>query len=295
MEAAPRGLGQPPAGVGARPGAAEPEPEPEMGAAGAPLPLNQGRSRTCVGQSFSQALCTGLQEKYGVPCDPKAVVEKVKALCECFDGHFTERMPREWNDVHARQGAAIEDMDKTRRYNVKVDFRKIESFEQARTEMLKAEALRMMMPCTITTDTAGHIRHSVALSAVVPGVADKMSALNSWGATETYMDVTPANFKCAVTFDPIIVEVHEGSTSVAVPQPREVYTKRSAEFAAREQEEELRRQRSAEAQAKIRELEEQVREAERLRRLGPVAHDAFWETQRQGTHPFHPPPPPLQV
>jgi hypothetical protein len=105
---------------------------------GAALPLNQGRSGTCVGHSFAQALCAGIQEKYGVPCDPNLVVEKVKVLCPCWDGHRTEHMPREWNDTHAMSGAAIEDVDKARRYNVRVDCRKIETFEQARAEMEKA-------------------------------------------------------------------------------------------------------------------------------------------------------------
>lgn len=61
--------------------------------ASAALPLNQGRFGTCVGHAFAQALTTGVQEKYGVPCYPTLVVEKIQTLCECWEGHFTERMP----------------------------------------------------------------------------------------------------------------------------------------------------------------------------------------------------------
>jgi hypothetical protein len=168
----------------------------------AALPLNQGGFGTCVGHSFAQALTTGIQVKYGVPCDPTLVVEKVKTLCECWDGHHTARMPEEWNAVHASSRASIEDMDKRRRYNVRVDCRRIDDFAAARREMLRAEHLRTMMPCTIATDAAGHSHHSVALNACVPGCDDKMSALNSWGAQKTYMDVTPSNFQYAMTFEP---------------------------------------------------------------------------------------------
>lgn len=183
----------------------------------AALPLNQGGFGTCVGHAFAQALTTAIQMKYGVPCDPTLVVEKVKTLCECWDGHHTARMPEEWNAVHANSRASIEDMDKRRRYNVRVDCRRIDDFAAARREMLRAEHLRTMMPCTITTGAAGHSRHSVALTACVPGRDDKMSALNSWGAQKTYMDVTPSNFQYAMTFEPTIVSVHEGSTKTAEP------------------------------------------------------------------------------
>ena len=76
----------------------------------AALPLNQGGFGTCVGHAFAQALTTAIQMKYGVPCDPTLVVEKVKTLCECWDGHHTARMPEEWNAVHASSRASIEDM-----------------------------------------------------------------------------------------------------------------------------------------------------------------------------------------
>ncbi len=223
---------------------------------GATLPLNQGDFGTCVGHAFTQALTTAIQEKFGVPCDPVLVVEKIKVLCECWDGHSTDRMPVEWNEVHAEPKAAIEDMDKRRRYNVRVDCRRIDDFAAARIEMLRAEHLRTMMPCAITTDAAGHPRHSVALYACVPSREDKMIALNSWGAQDTHMDVTPSNFQYAMTFEPTIVSVHEGSEEIAVPSVQEVYAQRESEFADRKQEH-LQQQREVER------LREELRRAER--------------------------------
>ena len=45
--------------------------------------LNQGGFGTCVGYAFSRVMTTGLEEKYGIACDPEKFVEKVKALCPC--------------------------------------------------------------------------------------------------------------------------------------------------------------------------------------------------------------------
>ena len=70
---------------------------------------------------------------------------------------------------------------------------------------------------------------------------DKMSALNSWGAQKTYMDVTPSNFQYAMTFEPTIVSVHKGSAEKAVPPVQEVYARRESEFEDRERQEQLQR------------------------------------------------------
>jgi hypothetical protein len=42
-------------------------------------PLNQGLFGTCTAHALAQALATGLQVKYGVPCRPDVIVEKVEA------------------------------------------------------------------------------------------------------------------------------------------------------------------------------------------------------------------------
>ena len=55
-------------------------------------------------------------------------------------------MPAEWNEKHADLGAFIEDVDKRYRFHVKVCFRTIDSFDEARREMQRAEKLKMHMP-----------------------------------------------------------------------------------------------------------------------------------------------------
>ena len=130
-------------------------------------------------------------------------------------------------------------MDQTRRYNVKVQFRKIDDFAEARREMRRAEALKMYMPCTIKTDEVGQKLHSVALCGCV-GLQDKMEALNSWGAKDVYMDVTPENFVDAITFDVIITGGRHGDTGMhlkPLPKPRDTYNEREAMYTAQLKEE----------------------------------------------------------
>ena len=174
--------------------------------------LNQRQGHTCVAYSFALAMTQGLQSKYDIGCDPALFVEKVKALCPCWEGHQTELMPKEWNDVHDSNGAFIEDVDHQLRYHVKVESRKIDSFDEAYREMDRAKALEMFLPCTIITNDKNHSQHSVALKATVPG--GTMQAQNSWGSQQVHMTVTRENFLCAITFDPIITAAKKSGSSI---------------------------------------------------------------------------------
>ena len=194
-----------------------------------PPVLNQGKFGTCVAHAFAQALSQGLLSKYGVPCDAGAIVQTVKALCPCWNGHQTERMPEEWNKRHNDPGATIEDVDKRKRYRVKVNFRKVDLFTEAYCELERAEELKTYMPCTITTSIERHDRHSVALASCIDG---KMEALNSWGANEVFKDVTPENFVFAITFDAEITAAWEGNVTLPRPKPMINYTRRVQQFEA---------------------------------------------------------------
>jgi len=220
--------------------------------------LNQGEHGTCVAYAFSLGMTTGLREKYDIACDPEKFVEKVKALCPCWEGHDTERMVEEWNEKHATAGAAIEDVDQRQRYNVKVEYSRISSFEETHAEMERQEALKLLMPCTMSTDAQGHELHAVALRSTVPG--GTMEAVNSWGAKESLLSVTKANFFYAIRFDPLITAATKsGDIPLEIPKVREIFQKReqehrdkraAAEVAQqqRQQTEEARRQEAAKAQ-----------------------------------------------
>ena len=143
--------------------------------------LNQGHAGTCVAYAFTLALQQGLDTKYDIAVNPEALVEKIKFACPCWEGHETERMPAEWNEIHADSGAFIEDVEKRYRYHVKVDFSTINSFEEARREMQRAEKLKMYTPCTVKTGAKGHERYAVTLTGTAP--KGKMEAQNSWGGT----------------------------------------------------------------------------------------------------------------
>jgi len=190
--------------------------------------LNQGGHGTCVGYAVSLVMTTALHEIHGIACDPEKLVEKVKALCPCWEGHETERMLGQWNKKHAKPGAAIEDVDQRQRYNVMVQYTKITSFEEARTEMERQEALKLLMPCTISTGQQGHKLHAVALRGTAPG--GKMEAVNSWGANQSLLEITPANFCYAIRFDPVITAAAKsGGVQIAIPPVRSMFSARVQE------------------------------------------------------------------
>ena len=190
--------------------------------------LNQGGHGTCVGYAVSLVMTTALHEIHGIACDPEKLVEKVKALCPCWEGHETERMLGQWNKKHAKPGAAIEDVDQRQRYNVMVQYTKITSFEEARAEMERQEALKLLMPCTISTGQQGHKLHAVALRGTAPG--GKMEAVNSWGANQSLLEITPANFCYAIRFDPVITAAAKsGGVQIAIPPVRSMFSARVQE------------------------------------------------------------------
>ena len=123
----------------------------------------------------------------------------------------------EWNTTHATPGAAIEDVDQRKRYNVKVEYTKITSFEEARTEMERQEALKLLMLCTMSTDQQRHELHAVALRSTAPG--GKMEAVNSWGANQPLVEITKANFCYAIRFDPLITAAAKAEGSKLRARP----------------------------------------------------------------------------
>ena len=190
-----------------------------------PPVLNQGAFGTCVSYAFAQALQTGLMGKYGVPCNAAELAVQIRTLCPCWNGHDTKRMVEEWNQAHKKESAAITDVDNQKRYNVRLTFREVLDFEEAYRETERAENLKMFLLCTVKTNEDGHAQHALALAGVFVSKAGdkKIQALNSWGANETYMDVSPQNFVSAVTFDPCIVRVYQGETSLPIPKPLKAY------------------------------------------------------------------------
>ena len=184
--------------------------------------MDQGQFGTCVGYAFAQTLANGMLAKYGIPCDPKEIVNKIENLC--WNGQHTESMPKLWNEK--QKDYSFKNIDSTQRYTVHVDFCKLGTFEAAFVEMQRHEHKKMYMPCSISTEEDGHGRHSVALTSAFETAAGRkmMQALNSWGATQTFMDVTEDNFVYAITFDPIITDAHKGEKPIKpLPEPLPVY------------------------------------------------------------------------
>jgi hypothetical protein len=179
-------------------------------------PLNQGSFRTCVGHAFSKCLVDGVLCKYAVPLQIESVLAQVKASCPCWEGAHLEPLSNQWNDnVATNTGLYFPDTDNACRYRVSVDVRRIETIEEAYAETQKIESILLLLVC-ITTDTNGHGLHAVAVD-MPYNKPNEMRALNSWGATHTFMDVTPANFRYAVALDPIIIEKKMGRQEQGIP------------------------------------------------------------------------------
>jgi hypothetical protein len=192
---------------------------------GSPMPMDQGHYRTCVGYAFAQSMAVGVRSKYNVALCAEKVVEKVKTLCPCWEGYDTEQMTMDWNaKVDSNPaGASFDVGDQV--YCIKVDAKRINTFDDAYKEVAVLQT--MLLPtATIGTATDGHDRHSVVLMRPYPGER-KIQALNSWGANQMHMEVTPTNFQYAVRVEPMILSATKILPQVekmAIPPVHKLFT-----------------------------------------------------------------------
>ena len=192
-------------------------------------PLNQGLFGTCVGHAFSKCLVDGVFGKYGVPLEIKDVLTAVKVACPCWEGHHLEPLSNEWNEnVATKSQLSFPDVDNRCRYRVRVDVRRIDTVEEAYAEAKKIDGVLLLLVC-ISTETDGHGLHAVAVDKAYKqgDKSNEMRGLNSWGATKSFMDVTPDNFQNAVALDPIIFEKKEGSQAEEIPKVTRGYSEMS--------------------------------------------------------------------
>ena len=84
-----------------------------------------------------------------------------------WERHHVERMTAEWNKKHTQDGAQIERLDNKERFRVKLNFQKIENFDEAYRNMEISQAREMYMPCIMQTAPQDHKLHAVALTSCI--------------------------------------------------------------------------------------------------------------------------------
>ena len=174
---------------------------------------NQGAFGTCVGHSFAKALTDGLLGKYAVPVDVHDIVSAVERECDCWEGKHLVPMCDAWNEKF--QDKWFKDIDKKCRYRIKVDYKRLDTIEEAYAHMQKVDGVLLMM-VAIDTDETGHSKHALAVDKPYKKV-NEMRGLNSWGASQAFMEVTAENFNYAVTVEPVILEKKQGKNLSELP------------------------------------------------------------------------------
>ena len=197
-------------------------------------PLDQGQFGTCVGHAFSKCLVDGVLGKYAVPLKVEDILAAVKISCPCWEGKHLEPLTNEWNkNVAGNSSLYFSDVDNCCRYRVGVEIRRIDTVQEAYAEAQKTEGVLLLMTA-IKTGADGHGSHAVAVDKPYKK-PNEMRGLNSWGAEQTFMDVTPANFQYAVAFDPIILEKKQGSRTKKIPATTRGYDEMGAGEVKREE------------------------------------------------------------
>ena len=177
-------------------------------------PLNQGGFGTCVGHAFAKALTDGVLGKYGVPINVQDILGAAKLKGDCWEGTQLARMCDVWND-NFQEDSWFDDTDHKCRYRIKVNYKRLDTIEEAYAHMQKVDGVLLMM-VAIDTDETGHSKHALAVDKPYKKV-NEMRGLNSWGASQAFMEVTAENFNYAVTVDPVILEKKHGKTKSEIP------------------------------------------------------------------------------
>ena len=190
-------------------------------------PLNQGQFGTCVGHAFSKCLVDSVLGKYAVPLKIEDVLAAVKISCPCWEGSDLELLSNEWNEhVAVKSHLYFADVDNRCRYRVRMDVRRIDTVEEAFAEAQKIDGVLLLL-VSIATETDGHGLHAVAVDKPYK-TPNEMRGLNSWGARQPFIEVTPDNFKYAVALDPIIIEKKKGSQAKGIPDVTRRYREMGA-------------------------------------------------------------------
>ena len=184
-------------------------------------PLNQGAFGTCVGHAFAKAFTSGVLGKYGVALNVEEILYTVKQHGNCWEGSNPEAMCEVWNAN--LQDTWFDDIDHNCRYRIKVESQRSDSIEQCHAYIKMTQGVLLLI-AAIKTDADGHQRHAIAVD--MPYQQLNMRGLNSWGASQVYLNVTPENFYYAVTIQPVLLEKKHGAT----PQPLPCTTRGFNEF-----------------------------------------------------------------
>ena len=177
-------------------------------------PLNQGGFGTCVGHAFAKVLTDGVLGKYGVPINVQDILGAAKLKGDCWEGTHLVPMCDVWND-NFQEDSWFDDTDHKCRYRIKVNYQRLDTIEEAYAHMQKVDGVLLMM-VSINTDATGHSRHALAVDKPYRKV-NEMRGLNSWGASQAFMEVTAENFNYAVTVEPVILEKKHGKTKSEIP------------------------------------------------------------------------------
>ena len=185
----------------------------------APAPLYQGDQNTCTCYAFGQCVTSALLSIYETHIEAKDFVEKVKTLMPSWEGRDIGTVCEEWNDVRQKEGAWVENVDRSKRFQISV--RELELVDDFATAYAVLEAVRgcLMMLCSIKTGSANSQdpNHAVAAFATYEDAGEKkLIAVNSW-PSEPIIHVTAENFNLAVLIVPVIEACKSGDRKVSKP------------------------------------------------------------------------------
>jgi len=177
-----------------------------------PTPLNQGNQGTCVPNAVTQIVVGIVKTKYGVPLNENNVLELMKDRVGKFAGTTEEKVCKCWNKKPPR----IEDIDKSNVYQFEITTTEVSDFEEAYESIGK---FRGTCSASMEYDKGEHaVAAFDAYARPFPlGGTTFIRAVNSWGASHPYIDISPRKFLRAWVFDVNIICKECDGKSVRIP------------------------------------------------------------------------------
>ena len=178
------------------------------------------KTRAKAGYALAQSLAKSLLSKYGITCSPVEIDKRLKSFTGRWYG--TEHMRDEWNAQHAEAAAAFEDLnDRSRRYNVRADFR-----VSALAAMTLSEALRLRQPRDPGPKTAARGRSSPGLVALRGAFKSAIGTVEEEAEMAANAHVTKEDLILDISLEPMITDAYEGSAQARIPLPSVAYHER---------------------------------------------------------------------
>jgi hypothetical protein len=165
-------------------------------------PADQGQFGECVAYAMLKVIEEQLMFKYGIAIDFEKHIEQMVTWMGAEEGTWPDAAASKFN----QELREVKNLAKTQRLGIKITATKFTDFDQF-TRLVDASRGDYNMVVIVRTKVGGHGLHALAAKSMLPGSADVVRCMNSWGDTQPVYKATRENMDSFFVINTMIERV----------------------------------------------------------------------------------------